>query len=180
VVVVCNHLSNFDPLIFGGFATQTLFCMAKRELFRPAPVAWLLAGCNCYPVDRGAADRRALRTSLEILAAGGRLLIFVEGTRAAMPGMRRAETGVGFLIRRASAPVLPVAVWGTERALPRGRFLPRRVPVHMRYGRLIPVEELVAQGRRDDRLIADVVSRRIAELLPQEYRGVYAGERASA
>ena len=180
VVVVCNHLSNFDPLIFGGFATHSLFCMAKRELFKPPPVAWVLAGCNCFPVDRGAADRKALRTSLDVLALGGRLLIFVEGTRAAAPGMKRAETGVGFLIRRAAAPVLPVAVWGTERALPRGRLLPRRVPIHMRYGRLIPVDELVADGRRDDRLIADAVSQRIAELLPLEYRGVYGREEVSA
>jgi len=180
VVIVCNHLSNIDPLIFGGFATRTMFCMAKRELFRPPPIAWVLAGCNCFPIDRGTADRRALRTALDVLARGGRLLIFVEGTRAAGPGMKRAETGVGFLIRRAGAPVLPVAVWGTESALQRGRLLPRRVPVRLRFGELIPPGELVAAGRRDDRRIADAVSQRIAELLPAEYRGVYGGEALTA
>src|SRR3989442_1316442 len=150
VVVVCNHLSNLDPLIFGGFSTRAMFCMAKRELFRPPLIAWVLGGCNCFPVDRGTADRRSLRMALDVLARRGRLLIFVEGTRAAAPGMKRAETGVGFLVRRGGAPVQPVAIWGSEGALRRGRLLPRRVQVHMRWGEVIPIEELTHQQRRDD------------------------------
>lgn len=174
VVVVCNHLSNLDPLIFGGFSSRPMFCMAKRELFHPRIAAWVLAGCNCFPVDRGAADRRALRTSLDVLARGGRLLIFLEGTRALTPGMKRAEAGVGFLVRRSGAPVLPVAVWGTERSLQRGRLLPRRVSARMRYGNVVPVSELSATRGRDDQAVADSIAQRIARLLPTEYRGVYA------
>src|SRR5579859_3611528 len=83
LLVACNHLSNIDPFIFGGWAPGTMFCMAKRELYKIPPVAWVLGGCNCFPVDRGAPDRWALRTSLNILRDGGRLLLFVEGTRAA-------------------------------------------------------------------------------------------------
>jgi len=173
VVVVCNHLSNLDPLIFGGFSARPMFCMTKRELFRPRFAAWMLGGCNCFPVDRGAADRGALRMALDVLARRGRLLIFVEGTRAAVPGMKRAETGVGFLVRRGGAPVQPVAVWGSERALRRGRLLPRRVDVHVRWGDVIPLDELTHEQRRDDRALADAVAARIAELLPPEYRGVY-------
>src|SRR5579884_3785252 len=67
LLVVCNHISNLDPFLFGGFMPGTMYCMAKRELFSLPPLAWLLAGCNCFPVDRGAPDRRALRTSLDIL-----------------------------------------------------------------------------------------------------------------
>jgi len=174
VVVVSNHLSNLDPFIFGGFSRRTMFCMTKRELFRPRLVAWLLAGCNCFPVDRGAADRRALRIALDVLARGGRLLIFVEGTRARAPGMKRAESGVGFLVRRSRAPILPVAIWGTERSLARGRLLPRRVPVRVRYGELVQPDELPTIAGRDDQATADGIARRIAELLPVEYRGEYA------
>ena len=74
LLVVTNHLSNIDPFLFGGFGPGTMFCMAKRELYRHRVLAWALAGCNCFPVDRGAADRWALRTSLDILAKRGRLL----------------------------------------------------------------------------------------------------------
>jgi 1-acyl-sn-glycerol-3-phosphate acyltransferase len=109
--------------------------------------------------------------SLDILAARGRLLIFVEGTRATAPGMKQAEAGVGFLARRSGARVLPVAVWGTEQALPRGRRLPRRVPIRMVFG--TPVDVGLPGGRGDDRAIADQIARRVAARLPPEYRGVY-------
>ena len=184
VLVVSNHLSNLDPLLFGGFAPRMLFCMAKQELFRPRLVAWLLAGSNCFPVNRGKPDRRALRTALDILARGGRLLIFVEGTRAKAPGMKKAEAGVGFLARRSGAAIVPVAVWGTERALRRGRLLPRRVPLNMRYGEPVELVRLLGDSSAvDDQTLADAIAGTIAALLPQEYRGVYsaaAAENATA
>jgi 1-acyl-sn-glycerol-3-phosphate acyltransferase len=171
LLVVSNHLSNIDPTLFGGYAPGAFFCITKQELFKNRFFAWVLAGCNCFPVDRGSADRWALRTSLDILAARGRLLIFVEGTRATAPGMKQAEAGVGFLARRSGARVLPVAVWGTEQALPRGRRLPRRVPIRMVFG--TPVDVALPEGRGDDGAIADQIARRVAALLPPEYRGVY-------
>jgi 1-acyl-sn-glycerol-3-phosphate acyltransferase len=176
LLVVCNHLSNIDPWIFGGFAPGAMYCMSKRELFENPITAWILAGCNCFPVDRGAADRRALRTSLDILARRGRLLIFLEGTRSATPGMRRAEAGVGFLARRSGASILPVGVWGTEAALPRGRRLPKRVPIRMRYGPVFQLPERAPGERRDDQAVADLIGSRIAALLPPQYRGVYAAK----
>ncbi len=171
LLLVCNHLSNIDPFLFGGYVRGAMFCMAKRELFTNPAVAWVLAGCNCFPVDRGTADRWALRTSLGILAHGGRLVIFLEGTRAAAPGMKRAEAGVGFLARRSRAPLLPVAITGTEAALGRGRSFPRRVPVTVRFGK--PFEVETPAGRPNDQAVADGIARRIAALLPAPYRGVY-------
>lgn len=173
LIVVANHLSNIDPFLFGGYAPGTMFCMTKRELFANRVVAWILAGCNCYPVDRGTPDRWALRTSLDILKRGGRMLIFLEGTRAASPGMKRAEAGVGFLARRSGARILPIAVWGSERALARGRKLPRRVPISVRAGEAFTPE--LPPGKHDDQAVADSIGRRIAALLPPDYRGVYGG-----
>lgn len=176
LLVVCNHLSNIDPFLFGGWAPGALYCITKRELFSNPVASWVMGGCNCFPVDRGTADRQALRTALDVLARGGRLLIFLEGTRSAMPGMRHAEAGVGFLARRSGAAVLPVAIWGTETALGRGRRLPRRVPIRMRYGPVFHLPERAPGERRDDQAVADLIGRRIAELLPPAYRGVYASE----
>ena len=172
LLVACNHLSNIDPFIFGGYAPGTMFCMAKKELFKNPVQAWVLGGCNCFPVDRGAPDRWALRTSLDILRNDGRLLLFVEGTRAAKPGMKRAEAGVGFLARRSGVPVLPIAVWGSEGALQRDRRIPRRVPVTLKVG--APFTPEVPSGRGADAVVADAIGRRIAELLPPDYRGYYA------
>jgi 1-acyl-sn-glycerol-3-phosphate acyltransferase len=174
LLVVCNHLSNIDPWIFGGFGPGILYCMSKRELFNNPAVAWILAGCNCFPIDRGTADRRALRTALDVLARRGRLLIFLEGTRSATPGMRRAEAGVGFLARRSGASILPVGVWGSEAALPRGRKFPKRVPIRLKIGPAFQLPERLPGERRDDQAVADLIGSRIAELLPDNYRGVYA------
>ena len=166
LLVASNHISNWDPLILGAFFPGTLFAMAKRELFRPSPVAWLLAGCNCFPVDRGNADRRALRISLDLLRARRRLLLFIEGHRSRGRGMGPAEAGAGFLVRRTQAPVLPVAIWGTERALrPAGGLLPRRGRIRVRYGRPLTV------SGRSDQEIADAIAAEVAALLPSGYRG---------
>jgi len=177
LVLAANHLSNLDPLLFGGFFPRTLFAMAKKELFPTRLAAWIWAGCNTFPIDRGTADRRALRIAIDVLRRGGRLLLFVEGTRATRPGMKRAEPGVGFLIRRASPavgaiPVLPAGVWGTEKALVKGRLLPRRVPLHVRYGPVFTPS--LGSGPRDDQAIADEVAAHVAALIPPEYRGEYA------
>jgi 1-acyl-sn-glycerol-3-phosphate acyltransferase len=176
LLVVSNHLSNIDPFLFGGYAPGALYCITKRELFNNPISSWIMGGCNCFPVDRGSADRRALRTALDALSRGGRLLIFLEGTRSATPGMRQAEAGVGFLARRSGASVLPVAIWGSEGALPRGSKLPKRVPVRMRYGPVFQLPERDPGDRRGDQAIADLIGSRIAELLPPAYRGVYGSE----
>ena len=172
LLVVANHLSNIDPLLFGAYWPGNLYAMGKRELFRGRAWTWVLAGCNSFPVDRGAPDRWSLRIALDLLARRRRLLLFIEGTRGeGAPGMRRAEPGVGFLVRRSGADIQPVAIWGTERVLTRGRLLPRRAPVHIRYGRVVRRAEL---GEGDAQAVADRVGERIAALLPAAYRGVYA------
>jgi 1-acyl-sn-glycerol-3-phosphate acyltransferase len=176
LLVVSNHLSNIDPFLFGGYAPGALYCITKRELFSNPFVSWVMAGCNCFPVDRGAADRQAMRTALDVLSRRGRRLIFLEGTRSATPGMRRAEAGAGFLARRSGARILPVAIWGTEAALGRGRRLPRRVPIRMRYGPVFDLPDRAPGERHDDQAMADLIGSRIAALLPPAYRGVYAGE----
>jgi 1-acyl-sn-glycerol-3-phosphate acyltransferase len=172
LIIASNHLSALDTFILGGNTPGANFAMAKRELFGTRLMAWVWAGCNVFPVDRGTPDRWALRTAIEVLERGGRLILWVEGTRATSPGMRRAEPGVGFLLRRVPVDVLPVAVWGSEQALVRGRRLPRRVPVTVRYGR--PFTPDLTGPRRAHQAVADQVGARIAALLPPAYRGVYA------
>lgn len=179
LIIASNHLSNLDALILGSNTPGACAAMAKVELFHPAPVAWMLGGCNVFPVVRGTADRQALRTAIDVLGRGGRLLMFVEGTRAERPGMGRAEPGVGFLLRRQPALVVPVAITGTEASLVRGRLLPRRTRITVRFG---PAEPLAfdAAAARSHQAVADAVAARVAALLPPEYRGHYAGADGAA
>ena len=174
VLVVANHLSALDPLLVGAYFPHTLFAMAKQDLFAGPLASWFLRGCNVFPVDRASADRRALQTATEVLASGGRLMLFLEGTRPQTPGMLRAKPGAGFLLRRSGASVLPIAIWGTERALATGSRLPRRTEIHVRAGRLTQLDGNDHGGDGRNQGLADRAAALIAALLPPEYRGVYA------
>lgn len=176
LLVASNHLSNLDPMLLGGFFPRTLFALAKREMYVNPAVAWFLGGCNCIPVERAGADRRALSRALHVLRRGGRLLVFVEGTRSRDGRMQRVEPGIGFLARRSGARVLPVAISGTDMHARRSGLLRRRELV-LRYG---AVFELDLAGRRDDAVIAGEIAARIAALLPPWRRGVYADPETSA
>lgn len=178
LLIASNHLSNVDPLVYGGHGPGALFAMAKRELFPNRLLAWWWAGCNVFPIDRQGSDRQALRTALHLLAQRQRLLVFVEGTRAGTAGMRRAEAGLGFLARRSGAPVLPVAIWGTEKLFFSGARWPRRATVHVRYGQVVTLPSVSGRTADTDQRIADDVAQRIAALLPAAYRGVYQGTKS--
>jgi 1-acyl-sn-glycerol-3-phosphate acyltransferase len=171
LLVACNHTSNLDPVLLGAYFPRTLFAMGKREMYINRPIAWFLAGCNCIPVDRGGADRRAVSRALDVLRRGGRLLIFVEGTRSRDGTMHRAEAGIGFLARKSGAPVLPIAISGTDRYATRRGILRRREIV-VRYGQPF---EVARTEVREDAAIADQIAERVALLLPPWRRGVYAG-----
>ena len=174
MLVVSNHLSNIDPWIFGGFGPGVLYCMSKRELFNNPIVAWILAGCNCFPIDRGTADRRA---------AAHRARRAVPPRQAADLPRRhplvdpRDATGRGWgRFPRAPLGCLNPAHrhLGTEAALPRGRKFPKRVPIRLKIGPVFQLPEREPGERRDDQAVADLIGSRIAELLPPTYRGVYA------
>jgi 1-acyl-sn-glycerol-3-phosphate acyltransferase len=170
LLVASNHTSNRDPLVLGAYFPHTLFAMGKREMYANRLFAWFLAGCNCIPVNRGGADRRAVSRALDVLRKGRRLLIFVEGTRSRDGTMHRAEAGIGFLARKSGAMILPVAISGTDGRGKRRGILRRREIV-LSYGEPF-VADLTAAG--GDSAIADQIAERIAALLPPSRRGAYA------
>lgn len=162
VIVVCNHLSDLDPLVVGASLRRRVAFMAKQELFVNPLVRWWVTACGAFPVRRGAPDRQALRTALGILSRGGVLVMFPEGTRGVDRTLRPPEPGAAMLAVRTGATLLPIAILGTDEVLPRGAHRLRRARVQMRIGPPLPVdsagrppvgaragrEELEALGRR--------------------------------
>jgi 1-acyl-sn-glycerol-3-phosphate acyltransferase len=178
LIVVSNHLSNADPPILIVAFPRPLFFMGKAELFRNPILAWIVRKFGGFPVERGTADRAALRHALTVLNEGIALGIFPEGGRSKTGGLRPGLAGVGLLALQSGAPVLPVGLTGTEvypvngdwpLRRPSGR--PRGVGVH--FGDPFTVPKHV-DGKR---VTADEATRlimtRVAELLPEPYRGVY-------
>ncbi len=120
-IVIIDHKSNVDPIVIGMIFDRPLRYMAKIELFRWRPLAWLITTLGAFPIERGAGDRDALRTSLEVLARGEVLLMFPEGTRFRDEEVHPFLPGVGMIALRSGAPVVPMAMDGTQRLVQDGR-----------------------------------------------------------
>jgi 1-acyl-sn-glycerol-3-phosphate acyltransferase len=170
-LVVGNHIAACDPPLIGALIPRhDVHYMAKAEAFARRATGIVLAGYNAFPVVRHSPDRLAIRRALAVLAQGRVLVMMPEGTRSPDTRLRRAAPGVGLVARRSGAPIVPVGVWGSESALPRGARVPRHAEVHVRYGRRVHLPERIT-GHQE---AADWIMGRIAELLPERYRGVYA------
>jgi 1-acyl-sn-glycerol-3-phosphate acyltransferase len=129
VIIAANHRSFLDPFVIACMARRPMYYVAKKELFRRPWQAWILNALGAFPVDRGGADEEMVATAKAILARGDIVLIFPEGTRTRPGSLGKPKRGVGRLVLETGAPVVPVAVIGTE-AIRRGwRIRPHRVRI---------------------------------------------------
>ena len=130
VILASNHRSFLDPFVIAVMTRRPIYFVAKKELFLVHPVvSWLLSSLGAFPIDRGASDQEAMATARAILERGEAVLMFPEGTRIRPGSLGRPKRGVGRLALETGAPVVPVAVIGTE-AVRRGwRIRPHRVRI---------------------------------------------------
>jgi glycerol-3-phosphate dehydrogenase (NAD(P)+) len=110
MIIAANHRWFFDPVVVGLCLRRPVYFVAKSELFRHRPVAWLLNALGAFPVERGSADRDAISTAREIIQRGDVVVLFPEGTRVPPGGLGRPKRGVGRLALETGAPVVPMAV----------------------------------------------------------------------
>jgi 1-acyl-sn-glycerol-3-phosphate acyltransferase len=146
VMVITNHKANIDPVIAGMICDRPLRYMAKKELFGNAALRKLIVTLGAFPIDRGAGDRAALTRSLEILAEGGVLLMFPEGHRRGDHAVHDFLPGVGMLALRSGAPVVPLAMEGTQHMLAGGR--PGLPALRARMGPPVDLSDLTARNSK--------------------------------
>ncbi len=131
VIYCANHRSFLDPFVIGTVARRPMYYVAKSELFRYRVAGWFLNALGAFPVQRGTGDQDMLETAKAILARGDSVLMFAEGTRIRPGALGRPKRGVGRLALETGAPVVPVAIIGTE-AVRRGwRIRPHKVRVRI-------------------------------------------------
>lgn len=112
-VVICNHISNWDPIVLGhSVKTQPVCYMAKEELFRNKVANWFLRRLHAIPVARGKSDLKAVKTGLSALKNGKILGIFPEGHRSETGDLLPFEPGAALMALRANVPVVPVYISG--------------------------------------------------------------------
>ena len=162
-ILACNHISYFDPPLVGSMFSRPLHFMAKKELFGNRFFGWILKSVNAFPVSRRGVDRAAITRASEILAGGGGLLIFPEGTRAREGRFLKARPGIGMIAAESGVPVIPCYVQGLNRP---GDCFWGRLKAGVICGQ--PLE--VAGGQNFDdggegyRALADEIMNRIKEL----------------
>ena len=137
IVVVSNHGSHLDPPILGHALGRPVAFMAKSELFKVPILSFIISACGAYPVKRGAGDREALRTASNRLIEGWATGVFLDGSRQENGRVNYPKAGAALLAARTGSSILPVAIVNSHRAFPKGSFLPRLVPIHLKVGELI-------------------------------------------
>ena len=183
LIVVCNHLSFVDSVFLPLMIDRQMAFLAKSDYFTGKGIkGWFIrffmTSAGQLPIDRsgGKASEASLNAGLQVLAGGGVLAIYPEGTRSPDGRMYRGRTGVARMILEAHVPVIPAAVIGTEKVMPLGSNIPK---VH-RVGVVIgePLDFSRFEGMESDRFvlrsITDEIIYEMNKLSEQEYVDVYA------
>ena len=114
LLVVANHVHNADTVLLWLAMHRALHFMGKQELFAVPVLGSLIRALGGFPVDRGAADRSAIRTAEARLADGYAVAMFPEGTRSPTGRLQPGHPGAGLIALHSRAPILPVGISGTR------------------------------------------------------------------
>lgn len=177
LLIVSNHLNLADPPLLGISLNRKAIFMAKEEVFRSRLTRYFFSGLGAFPVHREKLDRKALRQAKRVLDEGKVLVMFPEGTRSKNAQLQSAFSGAALVALRNGVPILPVAITGTER-IKGSTWILRRPGLTVNFGS--PFYPPPANGKLTKTDLAEftnLIMGRIAELLPAEYRGIYAEQR---
>ena len=185
LIIASNHLSFSDSIFMPLVVPRKVTFLAKSEYFTsPGPKGFIkkltFIALGQVPVDRsgGRRSEAALITGLQVLAAGDCLGIYPEGTRSPDGRLYKARTGIARLAIESGAPIIPVAMFNTDKIQPTGTVMPKVKRVGMTFG-----EAMYFDGDPKDpahlRLCADQIMKRIQEMSGQEYVDDYAPKKAA-
>jgi 1-acyl-sn-glycerol-3-phosphate acyltransferase len=180
VIIASNHLSFSDSIFMPLVVPRKVTFLAKSEYFTsPGPKGLLkkltFIALGQVPVDRsgGRRSEAALITGLKVLAEGKCLGIYPEGTRSPDGRLYKGRTGIARLAIESGAPVIPVAMFNTEKIQPTGTVVPKVMRVEMIFG-----EPMYFEGDSTDLLhlrdVTDKIMSTIQEMSGQEYVDTYA------
>ena len=180
LIIASNHLSFSDSIFMPLVVPRKVTFLAKSEYFTsPGPKGLLkkltFIALGQVPVDRsgGRRSEAALITGLQVLSEGKCLGIYPEGTRSPDGRLYKGRTGIARLAIESGAPVIPVAMFNTEKIQPTGQVIPNIQRVGMTFG-----EPMYFDGDSADlahlRIVTDQIMNRIQELSGQEYVEEYA------
>ncbi len=179
-ILASNHVAWIDIPLVAYPVPRITHYMGKIELFQVPILGWVIGVTGSFPVRRGEGDRESLRIAERLLSEGELMAIFPEGHRSEGQ-LLRGLPGVALIAFRANAPVVPVAIFNSKQVFHKGHIIIRRPTVTVRYGAPFRLSKSGARHTRDDlERGVDEIMTHIAQLLPPDYRGVYAEQAAQA
>jgi 1-acyl-sn-glycerol-3-phosphate acyltransferase len=128
-ILAMNHQSYLDPPLAGVSCDRAIYFLTRRTLLNAPLLGWLLPKLNVIPVNQEGVDRSAIKALIRVLKAGNGVLVFPEGSRTLDGKLQPAEPGLGLVIAKTLAPVVPMRIFGAHEALPRGGGSLRFVPI---------------------------------------------------
>jgi len=147
VILASNHASFLDPPLVGSGLHRAINYLARESLFRFPGIGALLRSWQSVPVDRNGGGAAGLKGILDRLLAGGGIILFPEGTRTQDGRLQPARSGIGLVVIKSEAPVIPVRVFGTYEAYGRHLKIPRPRQVAVKYGQPMRFEQLRAEAK---------------------------------
>lgn len=129
VILAMNHQSYLDPPLAGTTCNRAIYFLARRTLLNVPLLGWVLPKLNVIPVNQEGVDRSAIKAVIRVLHAGNGVLVFPEGSRTLDGTLQPAEPGLGLVIAKTLAPVVPMRIFGAHEALPRRGARLRFVPI---------------------------------------------------
>jgi len=120
VILAMNHQSYLDPPLAGTACDRAIYFLARRSLLGSPVLGWLLPKLNVIPVNQEGIDRNALKALIRVIRDGNCALVFPEGSRTLDGNLKPAQPGIGLVIAKTLAPVVPLRIFGAFDAWPIG------------------------------------------------------------
>ncbi len=158
-ILAPSHRSYVDVPLVAPITSRRLRYMGKEALWAKSWSGWFFTGLGGFPVQRGTADREALKVALEVVERGEPLVMFPEGTRETGPDIVNVHDGPSYVAARAGVPIVPVGIAGTEAAMPAGAKMIRPVRIVVVVGSPVVPEAPTDSGRIPRRAVKDLTER---------------------
>jgi len=133
-IIAANHCSNLDPPLVGIACKRAIHYLGKKSLLDWPLLGPIFPQFNVIPVDQRNADRSALMGAIRVVRNGGAVLIFPEGTRSPDGKPQPAQPGIGMVVAKTGAPVVPAIIKGSFEAFSRNQKLALHKPITLAIG----------------------------------------------
>lgn len=173
LIIAVNHTSYFDPPLAGICCHRGIFFLARKNLLNWPVLGKLFPQMNVIPVERDGNDRSALKAVIHKISEGEAVMLFPEGTRSPDGRLQRGQPGIGLVVAKTGAPVLPMRIFGAYEAFPKHSKRIHLTPITVVIGKPLRfgAEDFKPASRETYQKISDRIMDAIAALeLPPALR----------